>query len=182
MGKRYKNNFKKVQQDKNYTPGEAFQILDSFENAKFDESIDVAIRLGVDPKQSDQMVRGSVVLPHGTGKKIKLLVFAKGDKLKEVESLGVDYAGGDEFISKIQGGWLDFDKVIATPDMMSSVSKVAKILGPKGLMPNPKSGTVTFEVAKAVEDERKGKVEFRIDKSGIVHTNIGKKSFGSELK
>lgn len=178
-GKRYVNNSKKVE-NKKYTPAEAFQVLSGFENAKFDETVNLAVRLGVDPKQSDQMVRGSVVLPHGTGRKVKLVVIAKGEKLQEAEGLGVDFCGGEDLVNKIKEGWLDFDKVIATPDMMGSVGKVAKILGPRGLMPNPKSGTVTFEIAKTVQDERKGKVEFKIDKSGIVHTIIGKKSFGAE--
>ncbi len=178
-GKKYLNNLKKVE-NKKYIPSEAFQVLSGFENAKCDETVNLAVRLGVDPKQSDQMVRGSVVLPHGTGRKTRLVVIAKGEKLQEAESLGVDFCGGEDLVNKIKEGWLDFDKVIATPDMMGSVGKVAKILGPRGLMPNPKSGTVTFEIAKTVQDERKGKVEFKIDKSGIVHTIIGKKSFGAE--
>ena len=178
-GKKYLKNLEKVE-SKKYTPQEAFQILSGFESAKFDETVNLAVRLGVDPKQSDQMVRGSVVLPHGTGRKVKLVVIAKGDKLKEAEGLGVDFCGGEDLVNKIKEGWLDFDKVIATPDMMASVGKVAKILGPRGLMPNPKSGTVTFEITRTVEEERKGKVEFKIDKSGIVHTIVGKKSFGAE--
>jgi len=147
--------------------------------AKFDESVDIAVKLGVNPKKSDQVVRGSVVLPHGTGKKVKILAFAKGDKEKEALETGVDYAGGEELIEKIKGGWLDFDRVIATPDMMGSVGKVGKILGPRGLMPNPKTGTVTFDIAQVINDIKKGKIDFRVDKTGIVHAAIGKLSFST---
>ncbi len=178
-GKTYRKNAEKVK-DQKYTPVEAFELLNQFESAKFDESVDVAVRLGVDPKQSDQMVRGAVVLPHGTGKKVRVLVIAKGEKLQEAESAQVDFCGGEDLISKIKTGWVDFDKVIATPDMMGALSKVAKVLGPRGLMPNPKSGTVTFELAKAIDEQKKGKVEFRIDKEGILHSMIGKRSFGAE--
>ena len=177
-GKKYRKNAEKVKTQK-YPPQEAFELLEQFEGSKFDESVDVAVRLGVDPKQSDQMVRGAVVLPHGTGKKVRVLVIAKGEKLQEAESSGVDYSGGEDLINKIKTGWVDFDKVIATPDMMGSLSKVAKVLGPRGLMPNPKSGTVTFELKKAIDEQKKGKVEFRIDKEGILHSMIGKKSFGA---
>ena len=177
-GKKYRKNAEKVKTQK-YPPKEAFELLEQFEGSKFDESVDVAVRLGVDPKQSDQMVRGAVVLPHGTGKKVRVLVIAKGEKLQEAESSGVDYSGGEDLINKIKTGWVDFDKVIATPDMMGSLSKVAKVLGPRGLMPNPKSGTVTFELKKAIDEQKKGKVEFRIDKEGILHSMIGKKSFGA---
>ena len=178
-GKKYKKNSELVTK-KHTDIDKALGTIMSFTGADFDETVDVAVRLGVDPKASDQNVRGAVVLPHGTGKKVKLLVFAKGDKLKEAEELGVEFCGSDEILQKIQQGWMDFDKVISTPDMMASVSKVAKILGPRGLMPSPKSGTVTFEIKKAIEDERKGKVNYKIDKSGIVHSIIGKKSFGPE--
>lgn len=178
-GKNYRKNAEKVKPQK-YSPTEGFELLNQFESKKLDESIDVAVRLGVDPKQSDQMVRGAVVLPHGTGKKVRVLVIAKGEKLQEAESAQVEYSGGEDLINKIKTGWVDFDKVIATPDMMGALSKVAKVLGPRGLMPNPKSGTVTFELKKAIEEQKKGKVEFRIDKEGILHSMIGKKSFGPE--
>ena len=146
--------------------------------AKFDEGIDLAIRLGVDPKKADQMVRGTVVLPHGIGKKVKVLVFAKGPKEKEALDAGADFVGAEDQIEKISKGWLDFDKAIATPDMMGTVSKLGKILGPRGLMPNPKVGTVTFDVAKAIREIKAGKVEFRVEKAGIVHVPVGKVSFG----
>ncbi|MBI2026935.1 MAG: 50S ribosomal protein L1 [Deltaproteobacteria bacterium] len=178
-GKKYRKNLELVAAG-SVSVDQAFETLAGFTGAQFDETVDVAVRLGVDPKVSEQNVRGAVVLPHGTGKVVRLLVFAKGDKLKEAEGLGVDFCGGEEYLQKIQQGWLDFDKIISTPDMMASVSKVAKILGPRGLMPSPKSGTVTFEIKKAVEEERRGKVNYKIDKSGIVHAVIGKKSFGAE--
>jgi len=146
--------------------------------AKFDEGVDVAVRLGVDPKKPDQMVRGTAVLPHGTGKKVKVLVFAKGQKEKEAQDAGADYVGAEDFIEKISKGWLDFDKAIATPDMMGAVSKLGKILGPRGLMPNPKVGTVTFDLAKAIKEIKAGKVEFKVEKAGIVHIPVGKVSFG----
>jgi len=147
-------------------------------HAKFDEGVDVAVRLGVDPKKPDQMVRGTAVLPHGTGKKVKVLVFAKGQKEKEAQDAGADYVGAEDLIEKISHGWLDFDKAIATPDMMGAVSKLGKTLGPRGLMPNPKVGTVTFDVAKAVKEIKAGKVEFKVEKAGIVHIPVGKVSFG----
>ena len=147
---------------------------------KFDETVDAAVRLGVNPAHADQMVRGSVVLPNGLGKTVRVLVFAKGDKEKEALDAGADLVGNDEVIEKIKGGWLEFDRVIATPDMMGSVGKIAKILGPRGLMPNPKVGTVTFEVANAVKELKAGKVEFRVEKAGIVHSPVGKVSFGAE--
>ena len=145
--------------------------------AKFDETIEMALRLGVDPKRSDQMVRGSVVLPHGTGVKVRILVFAKGEKEREAQDAGADVVGGDELVEKVKGGWLEFDKAIATPDMMGNVGKLGKILGPRGLMPNPKTGTVTFEVARAIGEIRKGRVEYKIEKAGIAHVRIGKASF-----
>lgn len=179
-GKRQKANLALVDREKKYTLAEALEILAKFQGPKFDETINLAVRLGVDVKQADQQVRGATVLPNGVGNKVRVLVFAKGNKATEAEQAGADFVGGDELVAKIQGGWMDFDKVIATPDMMITVSKVGKILGPRGLMPNPKTGTVTMDVAKAVNDERKGKIEFRAEKAGIVHCPIGKKSFGPE--
>lgn len=179
MAKRYTANASLVDVNKKYTLDEAFAILEKFQGAKFDETINVAFRLGVDTKQSDQQVRGATLLPNGTGKKIRIAVFAKGDKATEAEKAGADVVGADDLVTKINGGWMDFDKVIATPDMMPVVSKVAKVLGPRGLMPNPKTGTVTPNVVNAINEERKGKVEFRAEKAGIVHVPIGKKSFGA---
>ena len=147
--------------------------------AKFDESVDLSLRLGVDPKHADQMVRGAVVLPHGIGKAVRVLVFAKGDKEKEGREAGADFVGAEDMIEKIQGGWLDFDTAIATPDMMGQVGRLGKILGPRGLMPNPKVGTVTFDLARAVREVKAGKVEFKVDKAGIIHTRIGKASFSA---
>ena len=147
-------------------------------HGKFDETVDIAVRLGVDPRHADQMVRGTVVLPHGVGKKVRVIVFAKGEKEKEALEAGADYAGSDEFIEKIQGGWIEFDKAIATPDMMSTVSKLGRILGPRGMMPNAKLGTVTFDVAKAVNEIKAGKIDFKVEKAGIVHAPMGKVSFG----
>jgi large subunit ribosomal protein L1 len=147
---------------------------------KFDESVDVAVRLGVDPRHADQMVRGSVILPNGTGKEVKILVFAKGEKEKEALDAGADFAGGDELIEKIKGGWFGFDKAVATPDMMGTVGKIGKLLGPRGLMPNAKTGTVTFDIARAVDELKAGKIDFRVEKAGIVHAPMGKVSFGVE--
>lgn len=177
-GKKYKDAFKKVDRVKRYNFKEALELAIDCAYAKFDESIDIAVRLGVDPKKADQMVRGSVVLPNGTGKDVKVLVFAKGEKVKEALDAGADYAGSDELIEKIKGGWLEFDKTVSTPDMMSSVSKLGRILGPRGLMPNTKLGTVTFDVAKAVKELKAGKVDFRVERGGIVHAPMGKVSFG----
>jgi large subunit ribosomal protein L1 len=160
-----------------YTLEEAAALLKKCHYAKFDESVDLTMRLGVNPKQSDQMVRGTVVLPHGTGKTKKICVLASGEKVKEAEEAGADYAGGEELIEKIAGGWIDFDIVIATPDIMRGVGKLGRILGTKGLMPNPKSGTVTIDVKKAVAETKAGKVEFRIDKTSIIHSTVGKVSF-----
>ena len=176
-GKRFRASFEKVDRQKRYDVDEAFQILKSFPNAKFDESVDVAIRLGVDPRQSDQMVRGVVRLPHGTGKPIKILVFAKGENEQLAKDAGADFVGAEDLVDKIKGGWLGFDRAIATPDMMPKVGPIAKILGPRGLMPNPKVGTVTKDVAKAVEEQKAGAVEFRVEKAGIVHAPIGRMSF-----
>ena len=176
-GKKYLKARTLKEETKEYTIEEAVRLLKEAKYAKFDESVDVALRLGVNPKYSDQMVRGTVVLPHGTGKTKKICVIASGEKIKEAEEAGADYVGGDDIIEKIAGGWIDFDVVIATPDMMRSVGKLGRILGTKGLMPNPKAGTVTFEVKKAIEETKAGKVEFRVDKTGIVHTAVGKVSF-----
>lgn len=170
----------KVELGKRYTLKEAAEMVVSMAGVKFDETVDAAVRLGVNPAHADQMVRGSVVLPNGLGKTVRVLVFAKGDKEKEALEAGADLVGNDEVIEKIKGGWLEFDRVIATPDMMGSVGKIAKILGPRGLMPNPKVGTVTFEIANAVKELKAGKVEFRVEKAGIVHSPVGKVSFGAE--
>jgi large subunit ribosomal protein L1 len=179
-GKKYREAKHKIDRTKRYTLEEALGLLPGTSYASFDEGIDVAIRLGVDPKKPDQMVRGTVVLPHGTGKEVKVLVFAQGEKEKEAREAGTDYVGGEELVEKISKGWLDFDKAIATPDMMKVVSTLGKILGPRGLMPNPKVGTVTFEVGKAVQDIKSGKVEFKVDKAGNLHCSVGKVSFGQE--
>ncbi|MDZ4163727.1 MAG: 50S ribosomal protein L1 [Smithellaceae bacterium] len=163
-----------------YALKEALGLVTSTARAKFDETVDAAIRLGVNPQHADQMVRGSVILPNGLGKTVRVLVFAKGEKEKEALDAGADFVGSDDIIEKIKAGWLDFDKAVATPDMMGSVGKLGKILGPRGLMPNPKVGTVTFEVGRAVNELKAGKVEFRVEKAGIVHTPIGKVTFGPE--
>lgn len=176
--KRFKAAATKIDSVKKYTVEEAFKVVVESATAKFDETIDVALRLGVDPKQSDQQVRGAIALPHGLGRTVKVIVFAKGPKEAEAKNAGADFVGADDLVAKIQGGWLDFDKCIATPDMMATVSKVAKILGPRGLMPNPKVGTVTMNVGEAVTAEKKGKLDFRVDKAGIIHAGIGKKSMG----
>lgn len=180
MGKKLKESKSKVDRSKKYASADAVALAIDTAPAKFDESIDVAIRLGVDPKQSDQQVRGAVALPHGLGKAVRVLVFAKGPKEAEAKAAGADFVGSDDIVAKIQGGWLDFDKALATPDMMATVAKVAKILGPRGLMPNPKVGTVTMNVGAAVEAEKKGKLDFRVDKDGTVHATIGRKSMGKE--
>lgn len=178
-GKKYAKVATKIDTAKKYTIEDAFKLVVDVAPAKFDETVDVAIRLGVDPKQSDQQVRGAIALPHGLGKAVRVIVFAKGPKELDAKNAGADYVGADDLVQKIQEGWLDFDKAIATPDMMATVSKVAKILGPRGLMPNPKIGTVTMNVSEAVTAEKKGKLDFRVDKAGIVHAGIGKKSMGS---
>lgn len=178
-GKRYDADRGKVDSQKKYNLDEALKILEGFGKAKFDEMVDVAIRLGIDPKQTDQMVRGACSLPHGIGKKVRVVVFAKGEKVEEALAAGADEVGSDELVKKVEGGFTDFDKAIATPDMMGSVGKLGKVLGPRGLMPNPKLGTVTFDVAKAVAEQKAGKVEFRIEKAAIVHAPIGKRSFGT---
>jgi large subunit ribosomal protein L1 len=179
-GKKLLEAKKNIEPGKRYNLNEAVEIVVNAAKAKFDETVEAAIRLGVNPQHADQMVRGSVVLPHGLGKTVRVLVFAKGEKEKEALDAGADFVGADDIIEKIKGGWLDFDRVVATPDMMGSVGKLGKVLGPRGLMPNPKVGTVTFEVAKAVAELKAGKVEFRVEKAGIVHTPVGKVSFGVE--
>lgn len=179
-GKRYLETAKLVDRTALYDPAEAIDLVKKTATAKFDETVEVAIRLGVDPRHADQMVRGAVVLPHGTGKTRRVLVFAKGEKAKEAETAGADYVGAEELVAKIQGGWLEFDAAVATPDMMGMVGRLGRILGPKGLMPNPKTGTVTFDVAAAVREIKQGKVEFRVDKTGIAHVPIGKVSFDSQ--
>jgi large subunit ribosomal protein L1 len=179
-GKTYLAVKEKVQAGRRYTLREAVDILVGTARAKFDETVDAAVRLGVNPKHADQMVRGSVVLPNGLGKAVKVLVFAKGEKEKEALDAGADFTGSDDLIEKIKGGWLGFDKVIATPDIMGSVGKLGKILGPRGLMPNPKVGTVTFDVGRAVKELKAGRVEFRVEKAGIVHSPVGKVSFGPD--
>jgi large subunit ribosomal protein L1 len=180
-GKRYKANTESVEREKRYPLVDALKLATEMRQAKFDETVEMALRLGVDPRQADQNVRGTVVLPHGTGKSIRVLVFAKGEKVREAEEAGADHVGGDDVAKRIADeNWLEFDKVVATPDMMGSVGRLGKILGPRGMMPNPKVGTVTFDVGKAVSELKAGKVEFRVDKGGIVHVPIGKVSFGAE--
>lgn len=180
MSKRMKQAKTQLQVGKKYTVDEAFELLLKTSTAKFDETVDVAFQLGVDPKQGDQQVRGAVSLPNGLGKTVRVVVFAKGPKEKEAKDAGADFVGADDLVEKINGGWMEFDKAIATPDMMATVSKVAKVLGPRGLMPNPKVGTVTMNVGEAVSSEKKGKLSFRIDKAGIVHAGVGKKSMGAQ--
>jgi len=179
-GKNYQEAAKLVDRSKQYEIEEAVTLLKEASKAKFDETVEVAFRLGVDPKKADENIRGAVVLPHGTGKTQRVLVFAKGDKIKEAEAAGADYIGDADVIAKINDGWFDFDVVVATPDMMAEVGKLGRVLGPKGLMPNPKTGTVTFEVEKAVNDIKAGKVEYRVDKSSNLHVPIGKVSFEDE--
>ena len=180
-GKKYVDSFKAIDKAKQYDAPEALELAAKGAKAKFDETIELHIRLGVDSRHADQQVRGAVVLPNGTGKTVKVLVFAKGDKINEAEAAGADYVGGEELIPKIQNeGWLDFDVVVATPDMMGVVGRLGRVLGPKGLMPNPKAGTVTMDVAKAVQDLKAGKIEYRLDKTNIIHVPIGKASFTEE--
>jgi large subunit ribosomal protein L1 len=179
-GKGFLEAKQKIESGKRHTLKEAVNLIVATSRTKFDETVDAAIRLGVNPAHADQMVRGSVVLPHGLGKSVRVLVFAKGEKEKEAIDAGADIVGTDDIIEKIKNGWLEFDRVVATPDMMGSVGKLGKILGPRGLMPNPKVGTVTFDVAKAVNELKAGKVEFRVEKAGIVHSPVGKVSFGAE--
>ena len=181
MGKKYVESAKLIDKNTLYGPAEALELCVKTAKANFDETIELHVRLGVDPRHADQQVRGAVVLPHGTGKTVRVLVFAKGEKAKEAEAAGADFVGAEDLVQKIQTeNWFDYDVVVATPDMMGVVGRIGRVLGPKGLMPNPKSGTVTFDVAKAISEIKAGKVEYRVDKTSIVHCPIGKKSFGAE--
>lgn len=179
-GKKYTDALKLIEAEKQYEPSEAFDLVKQTATAKFDETIEVSINLGVDPRHADQQVRGTVMLPNGTGKTVRVLVFAKGEKATEAENAGADHVGAEELAEKIQGGWLDFDVAIATPDMMGTVGRLGRVLGPRGLMPNPKTGTVTFDVAKAVEESKAGRIEYRTDKVGTIHAPIGKASFDAD--
>jgi large subunit ribosomal protein L1 len=178
--KAYSDAIKKIEKSKLYDPQEALNLVKEIATAKFDETVEVHIKLGVDPRHADQQVRGTVSLPNGTGKTRKVLVFAKGEKVKEAEQAGADYVGGEELAEKIQGGWFDFDIAVATPDMMAVVGKLGKILGPRGLMPNPKSGTVTFDIERTINELKAGRIEYRVDKTSIVHAPIGRVSFEVE--
>jgi large subunit ribosomal protein L1 len=180
MGKKLLKSKEEIDRLNEYSLEETISLIKKAAYAKFDETVDMAVSLGVDPRKSDQMVRGSVLLPHGTGKQARVLVFAKGEKEKEAEEAGADFVGAEDLVEKIKGGWLEFDKAVATPDMMGTVGKIGKILGPRGLMPNPKLGTVTFDIAKAVKELKAGKVEYRTEKAGIIHVPIGKVSFSEE--
>ena len=180
QGKRYSQAAEKVERGQRYTFQEAVGLTLDTASAKFDETVEAAVQLGVNPRHADQMVRGAVVLPNGLGKTVRVLVFAKGEKEQEARDAGAEFVGAEDLIQRIQGGWLDFDKAVSTPDLMGQVGKIGKILGPRGLMPNVKVGTVTFDVAKAVNDLKGGKVEFRVDRAGVVHAPMGKVSFGSE--
>lgn len=180
-GKKYRNAVEGLDLTKMYELGEGVDILLKSKYGKFDESVDIAVKLGVDPRHADQMVRSSVLLPHGTGKQVRVLVFAKGEKEAEAKQAGADYAGSDEIIEKIKNGWFEFDKTVATPDMMGEVGKIGRVLGPRNLMPNAKLGTVTFDVGRVVQEIKKGKVDFRVDKAGIVHAVVGKASFNREM-
>ncbi len=177
-GKKYNESKQKIDSEKRYDVAEAIKLTVDSSYSKFDETIDISVRLGVDPRHADQMVRGTVILPNGLGKEVKVLVFAKGEKEKEALDAGADFAGNEEFVDKIKGGWFGFDKAVATPDVMSSVGKIGKLLGPRGLMPNAKTGTVTFDIAKAVNELKAGKIDFRVEKAGILHAPLGKVSFG----
>ena len=178
--KRYADAAKKVDKTKNYSSEEAIKLAKEITSAKFDETVDLAFRLGVDPRHADQMIRGAIALPAGTGKTVRVVVITSGTKITESEAAGADFVGGEDIINKIAGGWLDFDRVIASPDMMSKLGKIARLLGPRGLMPNPKLGTVTVDVAAAVKEQKAGKVEYRTEKNGIIHVPIGKVSFTAE--
>ena len=178
--KRYNSNFEKINRDKEYSLEEAVELLSSFSHPKFDESVELAINLGVDPKHADQIVRGTVALPNGIGKDIKVLVFARDDLAEEAKNAGADFVGANDMVEKVKGGWTDIDVVVAAPDMMAEVGKLGKILGPRGLMPNPKIGTVTKDIAKAVSEVKAGKIEFRVEKNGLIHNSIGKISFSKE--
>ncbi|PRO64621.1 50S ribosomal protein L1 [Alkalicoccus urumqiensis] len=180
VSKKYEDALKMVDRDKAYSPSEAVELVQKTASANFDETVELAARLGVDPKKADQQIRGAVVLPHGTGKTQRVAVFAKGEKAKEAEQAGADFVGEEDLINQVQQGWMDFDVVVATPDMMAQVGKLGRVLGPRGLMPNPKTGTVTFDVTKAVEEIKAGKVEYRVDKTGNLHVPIGKASFDQQ--
>ena len=180
MGKSYRKVFEKVDRNQRYQLEDSLKLVKETARAKFDETIDMAIRLGVDPRQADQNIRGTVALPHGMGKTVRVLAFAKGEKEREAQEAGADFVGSDELIKQIQEGWLDFDKAVATPDMMAAVGRIGKILGPRGLMPNPKTGTVSLDIGKAVREIKAGKLEFRVDKAGIVHVPVGRASFSAE--
>ncbi|MFA5583862.1 MAG: 50S ribosomal protein L1 [Bacteriovoracaceae bacterium] len=180
LSPKYSEALKKVEKTKLYAVNEAIDLVKEISYAKFDETIDLAFRLGIDPRHADQMVRGAIVMPAGTGKKTTVVVITSGEKLSEAEAAGADFVGGEDIINKIAGGWMEFDRVIATPDMMGKIGKVARVLGPRGLMPNPKLGTVTTDVSKAIAEQKAGKVEYRADKNGIIHVPIGKKSFTNE--
>jgi large subunit ribosomal protein L1 len=179
-GKKYRSAKANIEPDQRFTFREAIEGALNASFVKFDETVDIAVKLGVDPRHADQMVRGSVVLPHGIGKEVRVLVFAKGEKEKEAREAGADYVGGDELVDQIKNGWLEFDKAVATPDMMGSVGKIGKILGPRGMMPNAKTGTVTFDLEKAINELKAGKIDFRVEKGGIVHAPMGKVSFGPD--
>jgi large subunit ribosomal protein L1 len=179
-GKKYRDALAKIDRTQRYLLEDSLRLVKETARAKFDETVEMSIRLGVDPRQADQNIRGTVSLPHGMGKAVRVLAFAKGEKEKEAQEAGADFVGGDDLVKKITEGWLDFDKAVATPDMMAGVGRIGKILGPRGLMPNPKTGTVTMEIGKAVKEIKAGKLEYRVDKAGIVHVPIGKASFGSE--
>ena len=179
-GKKYQDAMKKYDRNKLYDPAEALQLVKDMASAKFDETVEIHIKLGIDPRHADQQVRGTVSLPNGTGKTRRVLVFAKGDKAKEAENAGADYVGAEEIAEKIQGGWFDFDVAVATPDMMSVVGRLGKILGPRGLMPNPKAGTVTFDIERTIKELKAGRIEYRVDKSAIIHVPLGKVSFEAE--
>ena len=179
-GKKYSDSLKLIDRTKLYDPEEAVALVKQTAKAKFDETVEISVRLGVDPRHADQQVRGAVVLPNGTGKTVRVLVFAKGDKANEALAAGADFVGAEDMVAKIQGGWFDFDVCVATPDMMGLVGRLGKILGPRGLMPNPKAGTVTPDVGRAVTEAKAGKIEYRLDKANIIHVPIGKASFGPE--
>jgi large subunit ribosomal protein L1 len=179
-GKNYKEAKAKVDRNQDYALDDAIALIKEMSSVKFDETVDICVRLGVDPRKADQMVRGAVVLPNGLGKKIRVVVFAKGEKALEATAAGADFVGADDLVEKIKGGWFDFDTAIATPDMMGTVGKIGKLLGPRSLMPNPKVGTVTFDITRAVEEAKSGKVEYRVEKAGIIHAPVGKVSFDVE--
>jgi len=176
-GKRFTELSKKVERTREYTPEEGVKLVKETSQAKFDTTVEIHLRMGVDPKQADQMVRGAAVLPNGTGKTVRVVVFAQGDRARDAQAAGADAVGADDLAKRIEGGWLDFDVAIATPDLMGQVGRLGRVLGPRGLMPNPKSGTVTMDVAKAVRDAKGGRIEFRVDKTGVIHTVVGKSSF-----